>query len=753
LSQKTPESFEPSETIESALDRACKIFGIEREYCDIWGTHHAASAEVLAAILTSLGVNPASKESIDAAVEERLWNEWSSLISPTIVTAVRAIHVEIHVPEDLSRATVEVEFAWEDGEITRTINALSELAVEARMTLRGRNFVRKALRMPALVSLGYHRVHVRLRTDWEAAREASARLIICPDRAYTPESADPNPKAAGIAVSLYGLRSPRNWGCGDFTDLRPLVDWAVQEAGASFISLNPLHAIANRQPYNTSPYLPQCSFYRNPLYLDIEKVEDFALTPVAASLLAGPKVQQRLAGLRDAEYVEYEKVWAVKFKFLKLLFRNFLREYRKETPRALEFRKYLQREGEVLDRFAVYCALDETIHKENRNIWIWPDWPEDYRDPNSPAVRLFVRAHWRLILFYKWMQWQVDLQLSEAQQYAREQGLPIGLYHDLALATDRCGCDLWAFREFYVTGCRVGSPPDGFSPKGQDWAFPPPNTVKHRADGYEWFARSIRQNLKHGGALRIDHVMRFFRLYWIPDGVDATQGTYVRDCWRDLLHILALESVRNHVIIVGEDLGTVEPAVREALQQFNILSYRLLYFEKHQSGDFKAPQEYPYRALVSVSTHDLPTLAGFWTNRDIEARRGAGLLPDDESYRQQLSTRTWEKQKLLDSFVHLGLVPADYPRDAVAIPEFTGELHAAAVGFLARTPSELMVLNQEDLFKETDQQNLPGSTWQYPNWRHKMRLRVDELRTAKDAIDCTAMFRWWMKKTGRFNAG
>ena len=193
----------------------------------------------------------------------------------------------------------------------------------------------------------------------------------------------------------------------------------------------------------------------------------------------------------------------------------------------------------------------------------------------------FRRENEKLVLFYKWVQWHVDRQLAAAQEHAIGIGLQIGLYHDLALATDRCGSDLWAHGRFYVTGCRVGAPPDEFSPKGQDWAFPPPNSLQHKLDGYRLFAESIRKNCKHGGALRIDHVMRFFRLFWIPENKDATQGSYVLDYAEDLVRILALESVRNSVIVIGEDLGTVAPHIREELHRFGILSYRLLYFEKN----------------------------------------------------------------------------------------------------------------------------------------------------------------------------
>ena len=229
------------------------------------------------------------------------------------------------------------------------------------------------------------------------------------------------------------------------------------------------------------------------------------------------------------------------------------------------------------------------MHTEYPDVWNWRAWPAEYQDPESAATKAFAIKHWRSVLFHKYVQWQLDRQLDAAQQHARERGLSIGLYHDLALATDRFGSDLWAHRDFFVDGCRVGAPPDGFSPKGQDWAFPPPNSERHFEDGYRLFAESIRKNCRHGGALRIDHVMRFFRLYWIPDGMEATEGTYVRDRWRELLSILALESVRGKVVIIGEDLGTVPDEVREALHRFGILSYRLLYFEQDRDGRFRTP--------------------------------------------------------------------------------------------------------------------------------------------------------------------
>jgi len=440
----------------------------------------------------------------------------------------------------------------------------------------------------------------------------------------------------------------------------------------------------------------------------------------------------------------------LKLRFLKRLFAQFLREWRKGSARVRELRAFLDREGDLLEKFATYCALDEHLHRLNPDVWLWPQWPEAYQDPDSPETRAFRKRHWRNVLFYEFLQWQIDIQLRRAQQHARERHLSIGLYHDLALATDRFGSDLWAHRPFYVAGCRVGSPPDDFAPKGQDWGFPPPNAERHREDGYRLFAESIRKNCRNGGALRIDHVMRLFRLYWIPDGCDATLGAYVKERSDDFVRILALESVRNQVVVVGEDLGTVEPEVRKTLARFGIFSYRLFYFEKNQQNEFRRSSEYPAQALVSSTTHDLPTLAGFWLGTDIEARRAAGML-DDEGFRAQTENRMREKQKMLDVLAGEKLLPDHMPRYAAAYPELTGELHNAIVGFLAETPSQLLAINEEDLTKELEQQNLPGTTWQYPNWGRKMRYTVEQLRSDGEARDYTTMFRNWIVRSGRRN--
>jgi 4-alpha-glucanotransferase len=652
---------------------------IEPQYYDIWGRVHETPEAVRRAILESMG-----------GVPDPL-TEWSRPLDPALVVREDDEAIRLRVPVDRSSGSARLEVRWENGDLTHHGFWLPALPTLETATIGGREFLAKRVPLPEPLRMGYHHVRVYWAEEPDLELSGQARFIVCPPAARAFEG-----RAAGVAVSLYGLRSARNWGCGDFTDLRAVID-AFAPAGASFIALNPLHAIPNRAPYNTSPYLPQSSLYRNFIYLDVERIGEIGLNGDEAG---------EIEALRASEFVEYERVAQLKLTALKCRFERFA-----GSP---EFERYIESQGALLQDFAVYCALDREIHLRSPNVWLWTDWPSEFQDPRSPAVAEFAREHERDVLLYKFLQWHIDRQLAEAQAYAIEKGMRVGLFHDLALASDRYGADLWANRSFYVAGCRVGAPPDDFAPQGQDWAFPPPNRDAHRSNGYELFAESIRKNARHGGLLRIDHVMRFFRLYWIPDNLDATRGAYVRDYAQDLLGILALESARGKFIVVGEDLGTVTDQVRRALARSGILGYRLLWFEKNADGTFRAPDEYPGQAVVSTTTHDLATLAGFRTGRDIDARRTAGLS-DRAAYEAQLAARALEQRHLDEA-----LNAAGFPGDPI--------------GFLLSTPCALAVINQEDLTGETEQQNLPGSTWQYPNWRRKMKVAVEDLGGLADRL-------------------
>lgn len=619
--------------------------GIQPVYYDLWGKEHHVSQPVARAIYDAIGNVKADGET------------WVLTHGETLPD----------VPADAA-----VQFAWEDGTVT----------------------LQTGPALPADAPFGYHKVEVGGRT---------ATLIVCPESCKAAEG-----RVSGVAISLYSLRSKRNQGCGDFTDLKAFCTWAAKALGAGFIALNPLHAIPNRQPYNTSPYLPTTTLFRNFLYLDVAEV------PGCPPL---DKWQDELAALRDTPHVEYEKVAAWKLDILRQCFRKFAGDVRFDAYRASQ--------GASLTLFATYCALYDSIHAEHPDVWLWQDWPEQYRDPASPAVCEFAGANAADVLFYEWLQWLIDLQLAAAQKHAVEIcGMSIGLYHDLALAVDRSGFDAWAFREYYIKGCRVGSPPDDFAPEGQDWSFPPPNTAMHKASGYKQFIATIRNNCQHGGALRLDHVMRLFRLFWIPDGFKAAEGTYVHDNAQDLLRILALESLRNNVLIIGEDLGTITDEMRAGLKNAGILSYRLLYFERRWDGSFKQPGEYPEQALVCTTTHDLPTIAGFWTGHDIDVRRSVGLILDEGSYHQQKQQRQTDKVKLLEALYEAKVLEGDVDSNAAELPD---KVRKAIFDFLRATPSKLFAFTQDDLTGFPEQQNMPGTTWQHPNWRHKMPVSIEDL--------------------------
>jgi 4-alpha-glucanotransferase len=678
-------------SFDDALRHAAERTGVQQDFWDVFGNRHWTSPETNRAILTALGYDCSSEESLHASVCEREARESARLLPRVLVVSQNAPFY----------TKADVEITTEEGQ---------------RYRLRAGE---PGIGLP----LGYHEMR---------AGDCTARLIVTPDRAY-----DGGPgKCAGFGVMLYSLRSNHNWGCGDFRDLRNLATWAADWLHASFIALNPLHAIHNRRPYNTSPYLPNSIYYRNFLYLDVEDIPGF---DCCKNKFEDSETRKELVRLRESKVVEYEQVAALKRRALEMIF--------KANPPGRDCRDWIAAEGDLLRRFATYCALDEYLHAIDPNLWVWTDWPEQFRQPDSVAVKEFAAQHEREILFHGWLQWQIDRQLADVQKHARAAGMSIGLYHDLALATDRYGSDLWAHREFFVPGCRVGSPPDGFAPGGQDWSFPPPNGERHREDGYRLFAESIRKSLRHGGALRIDHVMRLFRLYWIPPGQSAMNGAYVRDRAEDLVRILALESVRGQAIIVGEDLGTVEPEVRQTLAKFGILSYRLLYFERNGHA-FKAPSEYPVQALASTTTHDLPTIAGFWTGMDIQARFKTGMI-DEAARDAQQAERVRDKQNLLDALFAASLLPNGYERNASLIPELTAELHSAVLGYVATTPSALWLVNQEDMTGQEYQQNLPGTTAQYPNWSRKMRWSLEDLAGLLEARDSAAVVRHWADVSGR----
>lgn len=746
------------------IDELAASYGIEPEYMDNWGRVQQTPAETKLNILRAMGVNVDTKARANKAWDAMQDGEWSRMTEPAIVATLSDL------PKDL---VFQIPVSASSGSATEDLEVSLEVTDEHGM---GRNFVftpsdlsfcesrqagnmtceRWSLPFPQLQNLGYYRFYLSVRTEGGKQQWSQAIFVaICPEKAYIPPSLQGNGRTAGIAISLYGVRSKRNWGVGDFGDLKEVLDWVAEDLHGGVVGLNPLHALFNRRPFNISPYLPMSRFYRNFIYLDITAIEDYQHSSEAKGLVNRSETQHLLSELRDSETVQYEQIAAFKQEVLKQAFQTFLENHwnraGNKTNRQKEFEEYIEREGLLLDNFATFCALDSAMHSQDPEAWTWLQWPREYQRPDTKTVRRFREEHLNEILFHKYVQWQLEKQLAKIQDYARSRGMCIGLYHDLALAVDRFSADFWAYQDFFISRLRLGAPPDAFSQHGQDWGFPLPDMKKIRENSYDLFVKEIQKSCAFGGALRIDHVMRFFHLYCISEGEPPKKGAYVSQPFKDLIGIVALESVRNQVVVIGEDLGTVPAYIRDILGEANIFSYRLLYFEKDDQGGFVLPQDYPELALVTVATHDLPTLAGFWTHRDIKIRKEAGMFDSQQAGVKAASEREIDKHNLSELLQDLKLLPEHYHCDQKAHPEVTGELHNAIVGFLALTPAKLFILSQEDLFKETDQQNLPGTTVEYPNWSLKMKYTVEQLRSNSKAKAFSDMFQNRIKRSGRNN--
>lgn len=743
---------------DSAVEKLALLFGIEPEYVDNWGQIQRLTPDAQRKVLMAMGVVFSSDRDATKILEEHLELENRRLTEPTIVTDIHTL------PKRLSiRVTGNTESPFPDS-LAVALTVETEQGIIKNFTLSGDDMAflgsvrqgkgfchRWSLPFPCLTDLGYYRIHLSVTADGVKASQ-SIWVAVCPEKAYLPSVIDQGQKVAGVFFSLYGLRSERNWGIGDFGDLKKLIDWASTQLGVALIGLNPLHATFNRYPFNTSPYSPSSKFYRNFIYLDVQSIDDYPGSK-AQAMVDRAETQQMLAELRRSPKVEYELVASLKERTLRTVFDRFMTNHwgkgGPKTNRGRLLEKFVEKEGDLLENFATHCALDAVIRSENPVAWTWRHWPKEYQRPDTEAVKRFRCDHWKEILYHKYIQWQLEHQLSQVQEYAIQKGMSIGLYHDLALAVDRFGADYWAYRDSFFEEASVGAPPDAFSRKGQDWGFPPPRMNVFKENGYDLFVREIRKNCAFGGALRIDHVMRFFHLYIIPEGETPDKGGYVSQPHEDLIKLVTLESVRNKVVIIGEDLGTVPESIRQRLREAGIFSYRLLYFERNSAGQPIEPSDYPELALVTISTHDLPTLAGFWTGKDVAIRKQSGLLSNQESAESARRQRETDKRKLFELASKLGLIAPGSRMNASLPEQMTGELHNAMVGVVALTPSKLFVLNQEDLFKEVDQQNLPGTTSEYPNWSIKMKYTLEDLNSSPEAKAYAAMFRKWVQKSGR----
>jgi 4-alpha-glucanotransferase len=369
-------------------------------------------------------------------------------------------------------------------------------------------------------------------------------------------------------------------------------------------------------------------------------------------------------------------------------------------------------------------AIDRRMREGDPAIWGWPAWPAELRDPEQQAVIAFEAAHPDEIAFHEWLQWVASGQLAAAQARARELGMSIGLYGDYAVGVNMAGAETWANPRVYRTGAAVGAPPDPLALKGQDWGIPPQDPHALAAERYRPFRELIEANMRHYGALRVDHVMSLFRQWWVPEGASAADGGYVHYPLEDLMSILALESVRQRCLVIGEDLGTVPDEVRHAMTAFAVYHYKVLLFEKEADGSFRAPDRYVRRSIAAASTHDLPTLRGYWEGDDLCLRDRLQLYPDEDTRLRVHAERALDRERLQAALVAAGLDPA---QTSGAATRFGATPVAAAQCFLAGSNAALVALQLEDLLGMSEPVNVPGTLDEYPNWQRKLTASLDEV--------------------------
>ena len=524
--------------------------------------------------------------------------------------------------------------------------------------------------LPPDLPTGYHQLQL------DGAKNPIS-LIVSPRKCWLP----PDLSTWGWAVQLYAARSKESWGIGDFADLERLARWSATDLHAGMMLVNPLSSATPILPQQTSPYYPTSRIFLNPLALHIEWIPNAteATVPDLSKLAAAGRA------LNQSHEIDRNRIFQLKMQALETLWAKFSGDEK--------FDAFCRSRDEELLQYALFCALAEHFKSG------WHSWPEEYRHPESEQVREFGRAKVDRVRFHQWLQWLVDGQLERSSGH-------LALMQDLPIGVDPDGADAWAWQDYFAIGVGVGAPPDEFNTQGQSWGLPPFVPHKLRAAGYRPFIHTIRSAFRHGGGLRIDHVMGLFRLFWIPAHMPASKGAYVRYDPDEMLAIVALESERAQAYVVGEDLGTVETTAREKLADWGILSYRLLWFEK------SPPAQFPKEALSAITTHDLPTVAGLWTGSDLAKQQQLGLKPNEQSH---LEIRTH-----LGSLIGLG--------EAAPIPEVI----ASAYEHLAQSPSRILTAALDDAAGALDRPNIPATTSELnPNWSRGLPVSIDDLMTAE----------------------
>ncbi|ENM5731861.1 4-alpha-glucanotransferase [Vibrio mimicus] len=701
---------------DNALKQVAEMAKIADRYVSAWGSEAQVEDDTIRHLLASLGYDTSSDEALLQSAEKK---HKKDVVDPVLVVHQGAA---IEVPLYLGVSARESEFDWrlqtEQGEVLEGY-LQSQIVRDERA--EGGPLV---FALPNDLPLGYHTLLIA-RKRRKAPYQMT--LIVTPQACYKQPALAQGKKLWGPSIQLYTLRTQHNWGMGDFGDLKQLVA-DIASRGGDFVGLNPIHALFPANPEGASPYSPSSRRWLNILYIDVSSVPEFALSAEAQQKVGSPEFQLRLQKVRDAHWVNYSEVAELKMSVLPLLFAEFKKRHLdKHSDRAHAFLNFVEQGGESLLHQAAFDALHAELHAEDASVWGWPVFPEKYRRFDSAAVQKFIDEQKDLVHLYMYLQWIADAQIHEAQSLAEEKGMAVGLYRDLAVGVADSGSETWADQGNLLQDVSIGAPPDVLGPLGQNWGLPPLNPQVLQATAYDAYIKLLRANMKHCGALRIDHVLGLLRLWWIPKGENATKGAYIYYPVKDMLAILALESHRHQCSVIGEDLGTVPDEIVELLRDAGVHSYKVFFFEtSKEDGGYVSPAHYAEQSMAALCTHDMPTLRGFWHCDDLKMGREIGLYPDEEQLQGLFDDRLKSKQGILDSVAWHGYLPAGVGRDATQVP-MDSYLSEALQLHVAAGSSALLSVQLEDWLEMDKPVNIPGTVNEYPNWRRKLSMNLDEI--------------------------
>jgi 4-alpha-glucanotransferase len=702
------------------IEQLADLVGFHRSYTDSYGHQVHANESARHSLLSAMGYDLSSDQAVNTSITSLQEDTWRKMLPSVHIAkleeSTHLITISLAVNES---AHVTWQITTEQGEKLTGEILVSDLVFQENSQLSGQEYRKFSLSLP-LLAQGYHQLSLCY-----GQQTATCHLIFAPKTCYSPQEASTQ-KMWGYAAQLYSLKSENNWGMGDFGDLKALVKKSAEQ-GASAIGLNPLHPLYQNNPAHRSPYSPTSRCFLNSLYIDVTQVPNFETCKAAQQRFNSEEFQAKINFARNTKLIDYPAVADVKFEIIELLFEDFIQANNDQNVSASyqEFSEFKAEQGDDLLLLTTFDALYEHFRKIDFNAYGWKMWPSEFQSPHLAQVAAFQQQHAKRLDYFAFLQWLAHRQLSDVSTTTKHEGMPIGLYLDLAVGCDGSGVDVWSDKDVYVSGAAVGAPPDAMNTLGQDWGLTPINPVALQQQGYLPLIKALRSNMQYAGALRIDHILGLMRQYWVAPGMKANEGVYITFPFKDILRIIALESRRNDCVVIGEDLGTVPDGFSEIMAAAGLLSYKVLFFERWESGLFKRPELYPAQSMVTVSTHDLPTLTGWWTGRDLHWRQALNLYPSQEMGQQERNSRIEDRNLLIAALADLDVIDKqNLPQQTPAL--MNTELSVAVQKYMAKAPSHIQLIPLEDTLEIVEQVNIPGTIDEHPNWRQKLPVTMNE---------------------------